>query len=212
MAKKEPTNTNSSVAQPLTRLAKVLPWLLIICGIIGIIASVAITVEKFDLLKNPNYRPICNLNPIISCGSVMESKQATVFGFMNTYIGLLGFPVVVTIGMAMLAGAKFKRWFWLGMEIGLGLGILFAYWLVVQSVYNIRALCPYCLSVDVVLTVAFWYVTMYVLQQGFLKVPRQLERTSNFIQRHHLDLLVFWFVIVTAAILQHFWYYFGRNF
>ncbi len=51
----------------------------------------------------------------------MQSKQAHAFGFMNTYIGLLGFPVVLTIGMAMLAGARFKRWFWQGAQLGLTL-------------------------------------------------------------------------------------------
>jgi uncharacterized membrane protein len=211
MAKKELSKTTPDTTKPLSRLAKILPFILIVCGIIGIIASVAITVEKFDLLKNPNYHPICNLNPIISCGSVMASKQASAFGFMNTYIGLLGFPVVVTIGAAMLAGAKFKRWFWLGMQVGLGLGILFAYWLLVESVYNIRALCPYCLSVDVALTVAFWYTTLYVLQQRLVRLPRRLEKAVGFVQRHHLDLLIFWFVIVIAVILQHFWYYFGQH-
>jgi len=103
---------------------------------------VMITVEKFDLLKNPNYQPICDLNPIISCGSVMKSHQANAFGFMNTYIGLLGFPVLITIGVAMLAGARFKRWFWLGAQLGLAFGIAFAYWLLFESIYRIRALCP----------------------------------------------------------------------
>jgi uncharacterized membrane protein len=197
--------------KPLARLKTILPWLLIICGAIGVLASVMITVEKFDLLKNPHYQPICNLNPIISCGSVMESKQASTFGFMNTYIGLLGFPVVVTIGMAMLAGARFKRWFWLGLQLGLTFGVLFAYWLLFESMYRIRALCPYCLSVDVALTTVWWYVSLWNFQTGNLTLPARVRRLSGFVWRHHADILVFWFLIIIVLILQHFWYYFGQH-
>lgn len=205
------TKTVSKQPAPLARLSRLLPWLLVVCGIIGVIASVAITAEKFDLLQNPNYHPVCDLNPIVSCGSVMQSTQAATFGFTNTYIGLLGFPVVIAIGVAMLAGAKFKRWFWLGLEAGLGLGVLFAYWLLLQSVYNIRALCPYCLSVDVALTVLFWYLSLYLVQQKLVPVPDRFARIAGFVQRHHLDLLVAWLLLVTAVIVQHFWYYFGHH-
>lgn len=212
---KAKTTSKSSVStkasQPLQRLSRWLPLILIICGTIGVIASVMITVEKFDLLQNPHYQPVCDLNPIISCGNVMKSKQANAFGFMNTYIGLLGFPVVVAIGVGMLAGARFKRWFWLGLQIGLTLGVAFAYWLLFESVYRIRSLCPWCLSVDVAITTAWWYTSLFVFYNGFLRLPEQLKKTGGFIKKHHADILVFWFVVVTALILNHFWYYFGQH-
>lgn len=190
-----------------------IPYILIIAGIVGILASVIITVEKFDLIQNPSYHPACDLNPIVSCGSVMESKQANAFGFMNTYIGIVGFPVLLTVGMAMLAGAKFKRWFWLGLEAGLTLGMIFAYWLLYQSVYNIHALCPYCLSVDVVLTIAFWYTTLYNIEQGTIKLPKgKWQSVAIFARRHHLDILILWFLIIFALILKHFWYYYRKHF
>jgi uncharacterized membrane protein len=197
--------------QPLSRLITILPWILVIGGIVGAFASTMITVEKFDLLQHPHQVFICDLNPIISCGSVMKSAQAHAFGFMNTYIGLLGFPVLITIGMAMLAGAKFKRWFWLGMQIGLTLGVAFAYWLLFESMYRIRALCPYCLSVDVALTTVWWYVTIYNFCVGNLATPSWAKSTGRFVKHHHADILVFWFLIVIALILQHFWYYFGQH-
>jgi uncharacterized membrane protein len=211
MAKKNTQTKLPPAKTPLARLSRILPWLLIICGIIGVIASVAITVEKFDLLQNPNYQPVCDLNPIISCGTVMKSKQANAFGFMNTYIGLLGFPVVVTIGMAMVAGAKFKRWFWLGMNAGLTFGIAFAYWLIFESIYRIGALCPWCLSIDVALTTAWWYVTLWNFYDGNLRVPVRLKAFGQFVKRHHADILALWFLAVIIEILHHFWYYFGQH-
>lgn len=197
--------------RPLSKLNKLLPWILVIGGVIGIIASVMITIEKFDLASNPHYQPVCNLNPIISCGSVMASQQAHAFGFMNTYIGLVGFPIVLTVGMAMFAGATFKRWFWIGMQVGLSLGIVFAYWLLFESAYRIHALCPYCLSVDVALTVVFWYVTLFNFYTGNLTVPAGLKGTGRFVKQHHADILVAWFLIVIALILHHFWYYFSKH-
>lgn len=196
---------------PLGRLGAVLPWLLIICGIIGLLASVIITQDKFDLAKNTQFQPACDLNPIISCGSVMKSNQANAFGFMNTYIGLLGFPVVITTGMAMLAGARLKRWYWWGMQAGLTLGVAFAYWLLFESMYRIHALCPWCLTVDVVLTTALWYVTLWNFYTGNLKLPAQLKRVGGFVERHHADILVGFFLLVVAEILHHFWYYFGQH-
>lgn len=205
------TTTQTPAKKPLAKLTKILPWLLVIGGIIGTFASVMITVEKFELLQNPHQQFICDLNPIISCGSVMASKQAHAFGFMNTYIGLLGFPVLMTVGMAMFAGAKFKRWFWLGMQTGLTLGIAFAYWLLWQSMYRIRALCPYCLSVDVALTTVWWYVTLFNFYSGNLRWPSKFKTVGRFVKRHHADILVFWFLLVIAEILHHFWYYFGQH-
>lgn len=211
MAKATTVSPAKNAKQPLANLFRVLPWILVIGGIIGVFASIMITVEKFQLLQNPHKQFICDLNPIISCGSVMASKQAHAFGFMNTYIGLVGFPVLVTVGMAMLAGAKFKRWFWIGMQLGLTLGIIFAYWLLWQSMYRIRALCPYCLSVDVALTTVFWYVTLFNFYAGNLAWRTKFKSLGRFVKRHHADILVFWFLLVIIAILQHFWYYFGQH-
>lgn len=209
MAKTTPHN--SIYTGPLAKLRTVLPYVLVIGGIIGCIASTMITVEKFQLLQNPHQQFICDLNPIISCGNVMASKQAHAFGFTNTYIGLLGFPVLLTVGMTMFAGAKFKRWFWISMQIGLTLGMIFAYWLLWQSIYRIRALCPYCLSIDVALTAVWWYVTLWNFFYGFIKVPTWAKSTGQLVKRHHIDILAFWYLIVIVVILQHFWYYFGPH-
>lgn len=195
----------------LNNIYRFLPWLLIACGTIALLASVILTFDKINLLQNPGMHFNCDLNPIISCGSVMESKQAHVFGFMNPIIGLIGFPVVITTGVVMLAGAKLKRWYWLGLQIGLSLGMLFAYWLLYESIFSIRALCPWCLTTDVVITTAWWYVTLFCLYEGYIKIPSKLKSTGEFIKRHHTDILIFWFLLVIVLILQHFWYYFGQH-
>src|SRR5882724_3813824 len=121
------TSKSSEVSykEGITKLARFIPWLLVVGGFIGLFCSFVISYDEWRLSINHSFVPSCNLNPIISCGSVMQSKQAHIFGFPNPFIGLMAFPVLITMGMAALAGAKFKRWFWLGLETGTVLGLLF---------------------------------------------------------------------------------------
>lgn len=194
-------------------LQKALPWILLIGGIIGYACAFIIMWDKVKLADNPNYIPSCSLNPVISCGSVMKSAQAHAFGFPNPFIGLGAFPAVAVVGGAMLAGARFKRWFWLALEAGYILGTAFAYWLLFESVYRIHALCPYCLGIDVVVTITLWYLTLYNVDQKNIKLPKgKPQKVYGWIRRHHLDLLVTWSLIIIALILKHFWYYYGHYF
>jgi uncharacterized membrane protein len=191
-------------------LERVIPWMLVVGGVIGLICSFIISLDKVKLLENPNFKPSCDLNPIVSCGSVMASKQGSAFGFPNPWIGLVTFGVLITVGMAIFAGAKFKRWFWLGLEAGIALSLIFAYWLLYESVYRIHALCPYCLTVDVVVITLFWYVSLYNIAEGNFSLPKRLIGVSDFARKHHLDILFLWFIVTTAVILKHFWYYYGK--
>lgn len=76
--------------------------LLVIGGALGLFASAVLTLDKIRLLKDPSYVPNCNINPIISCGSIMRSDQAEAFGFPNSLLGLAGFAVVIAIGAGLL--------------------------------------------------------------------------------------------------------------
>jgi uncharacterized membrane protein len=193
-------------------LEKSLPYILVVGGIIGYICSFIILFDKIQLLKNPNYIPSCNLNPIISCGSVMSSKQGSAFGFPNPFIGLGAFPILLCVGMAIFAGAKFKRWFWLGLEAGTILGLLFIHWLFFESVYRIHALCPWCMVVWVVTITTFWYVSLYNIDHKFIRLPKgKPERLYRWIRAHHMDILILWLLIIAFLILKHFWYYYGQH-
>jgi uncharacterized membrane protein len=188
-------------------LLKILPWLFLICGLIAMVASVMLSIEVFDRLKDPHFVPICNLNPVLSCTSVADSTQAHLFGFPNYFIGIAGYAAVAAIGAAMLAGAKLKRWFWRVIEVGLLFAIAFLSWLQFQTLYRIGALCIFCMIVWAATIPLFWYTSLYNLRQKNLKTPARLQRLVNFAQRHHGDILVLWFVIIIGLILKRFWYY-----
>lgn len=197
--------------RPDNFIQRLLPWLLIVGGIIGFICAFIIAQDKLQLLANPNYRPSCDLNPVIACGSVMQSQQSNAFGFSNPYIGLAAFPVLATIGVAMLAGAKFKRWYWLGVEAGAVFGLGFINWLFFESVYRIHSLCPYCMVVWGVTITIFIYTTLFNLLEGNIILPKYNQIITAWLRKHHLDLLIFWLLIILALIMNHFWYYYGHH-
>ncbi len=190
-------------------LGKILTWLLIIGSVFGILASAIIMIDKIKLLEDPNFVPSCSINPIISCGSVMSSSQSHVFGFPNPIIGLVAFGALFAIGMGILAGARYKRWYWLGLLAGTIFGVVFIHWLFFQSVYRINALCIYCMVVWAVTIPIFWYTKLYTLEKGYIKIPKKLAPATAFARRHHLDILIVWYLVIIFLILQHFWYYFG---
>lgn len=192
--------TGTTASNPAREDARptALAWLFVVGGLVGLVASFALVLEKLAKLQSPGYVPSCSLNPIISCGSVMSSWQAGIFGFPNPVIGVAAFPVVVTAGAALLAGLRAPRWFWAGMQIASTLALVLIHWLIVQSLYDIKALCPYCMVVWVVTIAIFWYTTL-----------RNLSGTSvgNALARVHSVVLVLWYLVIVGLILQKFWSY-----
>jgi uncharacterized membrane protein len=208
MAATKPTST----AKPSRRqraLDLILPYVLVVGGVVGLIASFVLSYDKLEILKNPSFVPNCNLNPVLNCGSVMVSDPANTFGFPNPWLGLMAFASLVTVGMAMFAGAKFARWFWLALYAGVVGGLMFALYLLFQSIYSINALCPYCLATDIAVFTIFWYTTLYLFENQYIRLKGRLATAGAFARRHHLDILLLTFVAFIILILNHFWYYYG---
>ncbi|GLI00802.1 vitamin K epoxide reductase family protein [Phytohabitans aurantiacus] len=172
-------------------------------GLLGGAAAFVLTVEKIALLRDPGYTPSCSINPILSCGSVMNTPQAEVFGFPNPLIGVALFPLVVATGVAVLGGVRLPRWWWLGLQAGTVFGVVLVHWLFAQSLYRIGALCPYCMVVWVVTIVLFSYVTLYNLDRGHLPAPRSLRSAARF----HTAIPLGWLLILTVLIGERFWDY-----
>ena len=184
-----------------------LGWWLLLAGLVGLAAAATLLVEKILLLGDPDYVPSCSLNPVLSCGSIMESAQAEVFGFPNPIIGLAAFPVVATTGAALLGRAQLPRWYWLGLQAGVTFGVAFVGWLVFQSLYRIGALCPYCMVVWVVVLPTFWYVTLRNANTGAFG-PRVAEAGwVRAIGSWHAPMLLLIYVVVLVLIAIRFWSY-----
>lgn len=184
-----------------------LAWLLSVGGLVGLVASATLLIEKIELLKNPDYVPSCSINPILSCGSIMQTSQAEVFGFPNPILGVFGFAVVLTVGVSLLSGVHYPRWFWLGLQTGASLGFGFVHWLIFQSLYRIGALCPYCMVVWCVTAAVFWYVTLRNLRAVAASRGRVAGGVVRVGAEFHAVVLTGWGLVVAGLIAERFWDY-----
>lgn len=182
-----------------------MPWLLLIGGLIGLTASFVLTAEKFTLATNPAYIPTCSLNPVLNCGSVMDTPQAAVFGFPNSLLGIAGFAAITTTGAALLARAQLKQWFWVSLQIGATLAAAFVHWLIFQSIYTIGALCPYCMVVWAVAIPIFWYITLRNLSL-WITGPNGQRMAALACAFHPLPITI-WALAVAGLITVRFWTY-----
>ncbi|WRQ81628.1 vitamin K epoxide reductase family protein [Streptomyces sp. MUM 178J] len=176
--------------------------MLIVTGAAGLLAAWVITIDKFKLLEDPDFTPGCSLNPIVSCGNIMESEQASAFGFPNPMLGLAAYAVAVAIGVGLLAGARYRRWFWLGLNAGTLFGVGFCTWLQYQSLYVIGSLCLWCCLAWVATIVMFCYVTVHNVRRRVVKAPEGLRR--GLLEFHWVP-PVLWIGIIGMLILTRWW-------
>lgn len=184
-----------------------LTWLYMIGGAIGLLAAVVLLIEKVALLEDPTYVPSCSINPVLSCGSIMRTSQAEAFGFPNPLIGVAAFPVVVTTGVAMVAGAAFRRWYWRGLLTGTVAGLVFVHWLIFQSLYRIGALCPYCMVVWVVTIPLFLYTALHLAQSSPALERSRFTPIVRLATTYHGVILTIWYLAIAGLIARRFWNY-----
>ncbi|MCM2579453.1 vitamin K epoxide reductase family protein [Streptomyces meridianus] len=181
-------------------------WLLVITGAAGLLAAWVITLDKLKImeakLEGKTFTPGCSLNPIVSCGNIMESAQAKAFGFPNPWLGLATYGVVIGIGLGLLAGARYRRWYWLGLNAGTLFGVGFCSWLQYQSLYVIGSLCLWCCLAWVATIVMFCYVTVHNVRNRVLPAPEGLRRTLT---EFHWVPPVLWVGVIGMLVLTRWW-------
>jgi uncharacterized membrane protein len=187
-----------------SRVSAASAWWVLIAGVIGLIASATLTIEKIELLLNPSYVPSCNLNPIVSCGSVMTTPQASALGFPNSLIGIAAFSVVTVTGLLTVTKVRLPQWYWVGLTLGTLIATGFVHWLIFQSLYRIGALCPYCMVV--------WAATisLLVVVASIAFGPSGAEH-GNVVTRElyhwRWSIATLWFTAVFLMIVARFWDY-----
>jgi len=191
-------------SRPLARVPAASAWWVLIAGVIGFVASMTLTVEKIELLLNPSYVPSCNINPIVSCGSVMVTPQASVLGFPNPLLGLVGFTVVIVTGVLAVTKVPLPQWYWAGLTVGVLIGTVFVHWLIFQSLYRIGALCPYCMVVWAV-TISLLVVVASIAFRPALQ--RRESGAARVLYHWRWSIAILWFTAVFLLIMVRFWNY-----
>ncbi|WP_230976462.1 MULTISPECIES: vitamin K epoxide reductase family protein [Georgenia] len=176
---------------------------MLLSACISLLASFVLAIDAVELAANPNAALSCNISATLSCGAVGSAWQASLFGFPNAFLGLVAEPVVITIAVAGLGGVRFPRWFMCAAQVVYTLGLVFAYWLFYQSMFNIGALCPWCLLVTLSTTLVFATLLHYNLRENNLYLrPRAHERAVELIRAGWDGVVVLgWLGLVVVAII-----------
>ena len=194
---------NDAPARPELRVPAPL---LIVTGAFGLLASFVLSVDKVQQLKDKIAGDesvfACDFSVWVSCSSVMASAQSEAFGFPNSFIGVIGFTVVLTLGVVWLTGGAVRGWIWGGLQAGTVFGIGFVTWLQFQSIYNIGALCPYCMVVWAVMIPLFVGVTRHSLR---LVAPD--AGITRLVSNWNVLIVALWYVAIASAI----WFQFGER-
>lgn len=176
---------------------------MLIASLASLIASFVLSVDALELAENPNADLSCNINAVISCGTVANSWQASLLGFPNAYLGLIAEPVVITLAVASLGGVRFPRWFMVSAQVVYTAGLLFAYWLFYEAMFHIGALCPWCLLVTLATTLVFFEMTYVNIRDNNLFLPRRAQSAMVALIRSDLDviLVIVWLLLVVLAVV-----------
>ena len=170
-------------------------------ALISLTASLVLSIDAIALARDAHAQLACNVNTVISCGTVGISWQASLLGFPNAFLGLIAESVVITVAVASLGGVRFPRWFMFSAQVVYTIGVLFAYWLFEQSLMVIHALCPWCLLVTLSTTLVFSTLTHFNVREGNLYLPKRLERgVRSFVDADN-DLIVVASVLIVVVAL-----------
>jgi len=175
---------------------------MLVGAIASLIAAFVLSNEAIEVVKNPNAILSCSVNAIINCATVARHPTATLFGFPNSFLGMIAEPVVITVAIAGLAGVKFPRRFMFTAQIFYTLGFLFAYYLFYVSTFVIQAICPWCFLVMMSTTFVFFSMTRYNIRENNLYLPKGLEsKLKTFISKDYDKFVMALIIVIVLAII-----------
>ena len=175
------TQTAPPATAELERRPTVLAVWLIIAGVIGWWAAFQLTVDKFTALEHPGGQASCDFSILVQCTANLNAWQGSVFGFPNPIIGVTCWVAPIVVGMAILAGARFAKWFWFLFWCGFVFAFGFIIWLMSQSIYatNLHTLCPWCMTTWAVVIPSFYAVTLHLFRIGVFPVGEKGRRVAD---------------------------------
>lgn len=176
------------------------PWLLVLAGGLGFLASFTLIVDRIALWKNPDAQLSCSISATIDCAGVMLSPQSEILGFPNPLLGLPMFSAVVGIGVALLAHARFAAWFWVLLALSQVASAALVAWFIFQTLFRIQLLCPWCSLVWLVTVPLLFYTVAYALAEAFPH-HRSIRRFGRFLLRWQVASLVILYAPVVFAIV-----------
>jgi len=111
----------------------------------GLIAAFALTLEKIERLGG-KVAAACDVNILVQCSANLDSWQGSLFGFPNPILGLIGWPIVMTLAVLLIADTLLPRWIMRAFSLGMAFAFGFVLWLMYVSFWQLGTLCPWCIA------------------------------------------------------------------
>ena len=179
---------------------------MLVGALLSLTAAFVLSVEALHLAKNPEASLSCSVNVIVNCATVAKHPTNELFGFPNSFLGMIAEPIVITVAIAGLAGVRFPRPFMFTAQIFYTLGLAFALYLLYLSMFVIQALCPWCLLVTLTTILVWFAMTRYNLREDNLYLPKEWSKRAHAWLDKDYDkfaMAVLVFVIVAAIVLKY---------
>lgn len=153
--------------------------LVVVAALVGMAATIIQLVERVALAENADAELLCDINGTFSCGNVLTSWQASVFGpIPNAAIGLSVFAVTLGVAGAALLGSPLSKAAWGVATFFAGFMAAFTVWFLAQTAFVIGAVCLYCLVIGtmvLLVNLAWWRIG---LRLGHLSGNRALDAAA----------------------------------
>lgn len=183
-------------------------WLYLVmlaASLAALLVSFVLSAETLQMARQPGQALSCDVNSVLSCTAVAQSWQSEIVKFAglsypNAFFGIAAEAVFVTIAVIGLSRMKMPRWFAACTWFGSLAALAYSYWLTSQSLFVIRALCPWCLALFFATTIQFMAVSHATVTVQRLPVrARGLRRYY----RLNIDLMidVVWLLAMATLIL-----------
>ena len=157
---------------------------MLVSSTLSLIASLVLSADAITLAKQPTVKLACDINAIVSCGKVARSWQSNLLGFPNAFLGLMSEPVVIAVAIAGLGLVAFPRWFLRTAHLFYLAGLAFAFWLLSQSFFVIKALCPWCLLVTLSTVTVFATMSrINIMENTWALSEENHQKLVNFLDR-----------------------------
>jgi uncharacterized membrane protein len=177
-------------------------WLLV-ASAVGLYAAASLVLDKISYWTQLAHgqSPVlgCNLNPIVGCGNVINTSQASIFwNLPNPVIGVVAWSALAALAITLITQRRLPDWFWIGLQVGVLGGIVMVSWLQSQTIFKLNALCPWCMVTWAVMIPTFWVVTTRNLRRWW---PSLVTRKLS---EHVVLPIVLHYAILMLIIWNHF--------
>jgi len=192
-----------------TASPEIIGKILVVTSIIGLIAAFVLLRDTLEVALNPNFTPICNINPILSCTSVMAAPESKILGIPSAAFGIAGYSALLAFAALLVVGVKVPRRVWLAGFIAATIGLAFVVHLYITSIFTLGTICLWCLTTWVVTIATFWAILTHCLRQGYFMIkgwhaPSWLCALGKFWVNNAGLVLAIWYALLIFSILIKF--------